>query len=380
MLTLQDSPEERDFRQEIRAWADEHLPTELRWSQEDETLLEVDRLLSRHGLLAAGWPAEYGGQGLTPALEFILNQELAAAGVQRALSPSHQGVNNLGPALMRHGSPEQKKRYLSGILAVEDLWCQGFSETEAGSDLASVRTTAVLDGDHFVVDGAKIWTSGADHASWIYLLVRTGPQEERHRALSFLVAPMSSEGISARPIEQITGGHDFCAVTLDGVRVPRENLIGEVGRGWQVAMTLLSSERLSGRHRYGLFRHELERLAALSRASARNGSPRLDALHELGRAVADIEAMGALAQRVQSLQAAGQEASWLSSVNKLWWPAAHQRLVEVGVLRAASNGDDPAYWYRQWLNARPESIYGGTAQIQRNIIAERLLGLPRSPR
>ena len=378
MLTLRDSPEEACFREEIRSWSLAHLPQELRWAEDHDALLTLDRILSRDGWLAAGWPAEYGGRGLAPGMVSILNQELEAAGVQRAKSPSHQGVNNFGPALIRHGTADQKRWHLSRILAVDELWCQGFSETEAGSDLASVQTTARADGDQFIVDGTKIWTSGADQADWIYLLVRTGSRADRHRGLSMLMAPMTSGGIVARPIEQITGGSDFCQVTLDGVRVPAANLLGGVGEGWPVAMTVLSSERLSGRHRYGLFRRELAMLAQiLHEASGGEANITRDGLRQLGRLVADIEGMGALAHRTESLHALGRDPGPLPSLNKLWWPAAHQRLVEAGLLHAAGAGLDAAYWYRQWLVARPESIYGGAAQIQRNIIAERFLDLPR---
>ena len=374
MLTLRDSPEQARYRTEIRRWLSENLPAELRWAQEWETLRAVDRLLAERGVLAAGWPVEYGGGGLAPALEFVLNQELEAAGVQRAKSPSHQGINTFGPALIRHGTAEQKERWLPGILAAREVWCQGFSETEAGSDLASVRTTARAVGGGFIVDGAKIWTSGAAGADWIYLLVRTGSREERHRGLSFLAAPMSSPGISVRPIEQITGGSEFGAVSLDSVLVPGENMIGELGQGWTVAMTLLAAERLSGRHRYGLFRHQL---AELARTVSSEAQVRDDALAELGALVAAIEGMAALARRAESLHAIGADPGALPSINKLWWPAVHQRLVETALLRAGGVGADPAVWYRRWLEARPESIYGGTAQIQRTIIAERFLGLPR---
>jgi alkylation response protein AidB-like acyl-CoA dehydrogenase len=254
------------------------------------------------------------------------------------------------------------------------VWCQGFSETEAGSDLAAVRTAARRVDGGFVVDGAKIWTSGAADADWIYLLVRTGTREERHRGLSFLIAPMTSPGITTRPIEQITGNSEFGAVTLEGVHVPDENRLGAVGEGWTVAMTLLAAERLSGRHRYGLFRHELAELATMI---AGRSTPRADALRDLGQRVAEIEGMGALARRAESMLAAGVDPGPLPSINKVWWPIAHQKLVEAGLLRSGPAGADPAVWYRRWLDARPESIYGGAAQIQRNIIAERFLGLPR---
>jgi alkylation response protein AidB-like acyl-CoA dehydrogenase len=175
---------------------------------------------------------------------------------------------------------------------------------------------------------------------------------------------MTAPGITCQPIEQITGGSDFSQVTFDGVRIPRADVVGEIGSGWAVAMTLLAAERLSGRHRYGLFRREAARLAhAPGRHTAR----------EVGRLVAELEGMNALGRRIASVQAAGGDIATLASVNKLWWPATHQRLAETGLQSA----EDPDSWYRQWLAARPESIYGGTAQIQRNILAERVLGLPR---
>jgi alkylation response protein AidB-like acyl-CoA dehydrogenase len=376
LLTLSDTAEEASFRAEIRQWAADAITPDLRWRRDFQGLLDIDRLLSTRGLLAAGWPVEYGGGGLPSHLQTVLTQELERAGVQRAKSPSHQGINNLGPTLIVHGSDDQKRWLLPGILAVRDLWCQGFSEPEAGSDLAAVRTTARLDGDAYVVNGSKIWTSGAAHASWIYLLVRTGKQNERHRGLSFLVAPIDSPGIVTRPIEQIVGESEFSEVFLDQVRVPAANVIGQPGDGWAVAMTLLASERLSGRHRYGLFRHELE---ALARQYAGAQSELANQAHarDLGRLVAEVEGMGALAQRIESGSAAGVDLGPLPSVNKLWWPAVHQRLVEAGLFAAATTGADPDDWYAEWLAARPESIYGGSAQIQRNILAERFLGLPR---
>ena len=375
MLTLRDTPDQAQIRVEMRTWIDAHLPDELRWVTDFEQRLELDRLLARHDLLAPGWPTAFGGRGLVPDLEFVVNQELESAGVQRATSPSHQGVNNFAPALMVHGTDVQKSRCLPAILAVEELWCQGFSEPDAGSDLASVRTTAVEHDDCFVVNGSKIWTSGAEEADFIYLLVRTGSVQERHRGLSFLYAPMSTPGLSTRPIEQMTGGSDFSEVHLADVRVPRANLVGSVGDGWKVAMTLLSSERLSGRHRYGLFRRELVELArVLDPGADGTADIRSDALGQFGRVIAEVEGMGALARRIESLRAAAVDVGSLPSVNKLWWPAAHQRLSEVGLKHA---GADLSVWFERWLAARPESIYGGTAQIQRNIIAERFLGLPR---
>ncbi|WP_432841446.1 acyl-CoA dehydrogenase family protein [Dactylosporangium sp. CA-092794] len=374
MITVEDTPEQAAYRAEIRRWAERHITGDMRFSRDHARLLDLDRLLARHGLLAASWPAEYGGAGLPLVLQTILTQELERAGVQRAKSPSHQGVNNIGPTLITHGTEDQKRRLLPAILSVTELWCQGFSETEAGSDLASVRTTARRAGDEYVVSGAKIWTSGAEHASWIYLLVRTGTPSQRHRGLSFLVTPTDVAGLTTRPIEQVVGESEFSEVLLDEVRIPVGNRVGAEGSGWSVAMALLSSERLSGRHRYGLLRHELVALAGEYQRDGRLGDA---AARDLGRLVAEVEGMKALADRIESLAAAGSDAGVLPSVNKLWWPAVHQRLAEAGLGATTSGRGDPSPWYDQWLATRPESIYGGAAEIQRNIISERFLKLPR---
>jgi alkylation response protein AidB-like acyl-CoA dehydrogenase len=376
MLTLDETAEEIALRAEMRQWAETHIPEDLRWKEDFDSLLAVDRILSSHRLLAVGWPEEYGGRGWSPTLELILAEELGRVGVQKAKAPSQSGVNNLGPALIKHASPEQLAFFLPKILASEIKWCQGFSEPEAGSDLASLRTTAVLDGDEWVVNGSKIWTSGAQRANWIYCLVRTGTREQRHRGITFLVFEMSTPGITYRPIEQITGGSDFCEVFLDDVRVPKENVIGEIGGGWAVSMTLLASERLSGRHRYSAFRREYEQLAA-SLVPTRDTT---DLHRELGRSIAEVEGMAALGRRVESLRQAGKDVGAIPQVNKLCWSSAHQRLVELGWKISTEQRADSADWYVGWLGARPESIYGGAAQIQRNIIAERFLGLPRAPR
>jgi alkylation response protein AidB-like acyl-CoA dehydrogenase len=378
VLTLHDGPEEAAFRSEVRAWA-EQLPAGLGWRDDYPSRLDVDRRLSRAGLLGISWPEEYGGRGAPPLLEAVLTEELGRVGVRRARSPSHQGINNLGPALIRHASHDQKERFLPAILAAREVWCQGFSEPDAGSDLANVRTTATPDGDQLILRGSKIWTSGADHADWIYALVRTGTVADRHKGLSFVLLAMTTPGITVRPIRQITGGTEFSEVFFDDVVVPRTGLVGAIGEGWRVAMTLLASERLSGRFRYATFRAEAAELARQIRDGAADDERALW-LSQLGRAVAEIEGVGSLSLRVDSLRAAGLDASGLAPVNKLWWPAAHQRFLEMALRAATAFGTDPDHWYARWLESRPESIYGGSAQIQRNILSERHLGLPRGGR
>jgi alkylation response protein AidB-like acyl-CoA dehydrogenase len=376
VLTVRETEEEQRYRADIAAWADTHLPLRLRWRADHESLLEIDRLLAAHDLLAPAWPAEYGGRDLSPSLQLVLDDALGQLGVQRAKAPSHQGVDNLGPTLIRHGRADQRRFFLPRILSTEHLWCQGFSEPDAGSDLASLRTSARRDGTEFVVNGSKVWTSGAEHAGWMYALVRTGTTEERHRGLTFLLLEMPTAGVTWRPIEQITGERDFCQVFFDDARVPVANVVGDIGAGWSVALTLLDFERLSGRHRLQSFRRECEALAALIAAAP---ADRQDGLVVgLGRCVAEIEGMAALAMRAESLHQAGQPPAALPSVNKLWWPLAHQRLVEFAWKTANALRLDDGTWYRAWLAARAESIYGGSRQIQRNILAERFLGLPKS--
>jgi alkylation response protein AidB-like acyl-CoA dehydrogenase len=377
VLTLRDSEEEAAFRSEITRWAKDNLPEELRWRDDFDSLLEVDKLLSEAGLIGISWPRQYGGRGASPLIEAVMTDELGKIGVRRSRAPSHQGTNTIGPTLMIHGTPEQRGRFLPEIIGVREIWCQGFSEPDAGSDLASVSTTARLDGDVFIVNGSKIWTSWAQRADWIFALVRTGTAEERHKGLSFLLIPMTTPGIEARPIKQITGASEFCEVFFTEVHVDASGLVGEVGDGWRVAMTLLSSERLSGRYRYSTFRHELEILARLYGTRER-GSDRADPwIAELGKVSALLDGIEAISLRVDSMRAAGRDPGMLASINKLWWPVAHQRLTELGLRLSSAVGEDPGYWYRAWLDARPESIYGGSAQIQRNIISERHLGMPR---
>jgi hypothetical protein len=377
VLTLQDSAEEAAFRREIAQWARENLPEGLRWRDDFEGLLEVDKLLSKAGLIGIGWPRRYGGREASPLIEAVMTDELGKVGVRRSRAPSHQGTNTLGPTLMAHGTPEQQARFLPEIIGVREIWCQGFSEPDAGSDLASVRTTAHQDGDVFIVNGSKIWTSLAQHADFIFVLVRTGAVEERHKGLSFLLIPMTTPGIEVRPIKQITGASEFCEVFFADVHVHASGLVGNVGDGWRVAMTLLSSERLSGRYRYSMFRRELEALARLYDSREREDDRADPWIVELGKISALLDGIEALSLRVDSMRAAGRDPGMLASINKLWWPVAHQRLTELGLRMSSGLAGDPDYWYLAWLEARPESIYGGSAQIQRNILSERHLGMPR---
>jgi alkylation response protein AidB-like acyl-CoA dehydrogenase len=381
MLTLDETGEEHAFRQSVRQWIASAVPPERRFPTDFAGRLELDRILAAAGYLGFTWPTEYGGKEASPILAAILYEELGAIGFVSTASPSHQGTNNIGPTIVAHGSDSQKAEFLPGIMQVRDVWCQGFSEPEAGSDLANVRASAAPGPDEsWVLNGQKIWTTYAHEAGWIYVLARTGPPEARHRNLSMFLVPMSTEGITVRPIRQITDETEFDEVFFDDVHVPAANVLGEVGDGWQVAMTTLQSERLSGRHRYFRFRRDLRRLAR--DIDERKGAPAFDSwLIELGHRAAEIEAMRPLALRAESLAARGEPVGSLPSVAKLWWPVAWQELCELGQRVTSSTPDieDDGRWYFEWLESRPASIYGGSAQVQRNIIAERTLGLPREP-
>jgi alkylation response protein AidB-like acyl-CoA dehydrogenase len=376
-VNLDETPEEAGFRQEVRRWLDEAIPDELRGATAFEHRLQADRLFAAQGYLAYAWPKEYGGSAGTPIQQAILDEESGRIGIARSRSPSRLGTNLLGPTMMVHGTDDQKRRFLPRILQVQDIWCQGFSEPEAGSDLAGVRTTAVVDGDGLRLSGSKLWTSQATNASWCFVLARTDPDGPRHRNLSMLLVPMDQPGIDARPLKQITGDTGFSQVFFDDVRVPLENVLGGVNNGWAVAMTTVGAERSYGlSSRYGLYAEQLRRAAALIGA-ADDGPIRDLWLAELGTTYADVTGIRDLAYKLASLGTAGKEETGLTSVTHLWWSHAHQRIVDLGLRVAMETRRDEDYWYRLWLECRAETVYGGSAQIQRNIISERVLGLPR---
>lgn len=378
-MTLTETAEERTFRRELRAWLEAHIPERLRGSEAFEDRREVDRILAREGYIGYTWPTEYGGRGADPVHAMILDEELGRLNVPQSRSPSRFGVSLVGPALIRHGTPEQKARFLPRILAVEDIWCQGFSEPNAGSDLANVQTTAEDRGDHLILNGGKIWTTQAQYADWIFVLARTDPQAPRHKNLSYLLVPMRQAGIEVRPLVQLTRESEFNQVFFRDVPVPKENVLGGLGNGWAVAMTTLASERSYGQtSRYRVYQEQLRRLAALV---ARTPDAGLKAAWtaELGQLYADVEGIGDLGFKVVSLAQAGEDVGFLPSVTKLWWSETHQRLADLGFRVASVVGDraEQDDWTLLFLQTRAETIYAGTSQIQRNIIAERILGLPR---
>jgi alkylation response protein AidB-like acyl-CoA dehydrogenase len=385
-VDFRDTPDEAAFRTELRAWLRSNLPGELRGHVggaarfDGDALREWSRLLGEAGYAGLTWPGEYGGGGKPYTYQAIFFEEAG-----RAEAPPHVGVIGLGmagPTIMAHGTPEQKARHLHRILSAEEIWCQGFSEPAAGSDLAGVRTSARLDGDRFVVDGQKVWSSFAHLADFCILLARSDPASERHAGLTYLIVDMHAPGVEVRPLRQITGEAEFNEIFLDGAEVPVENVLGEIGGGWQVAMTTLLHER--GTLGFALTAQlEVAVRKLLELARERGADPiQRDAL-----AREWIELQGLRVTAYRSLSALmktgipGPEGSIL----KLRWSEANQRLTALALellgpraALAAGSAPHDGYWQHQQLRSRGNTIEAGTSEILRNIVAERVLGLPRS--
>jgi len=391
------SPEEIAFRDQLRAWLKENLPSDWGASvfepdDEDERAhfrLSWERKLFRGGWNGIHWPTKYGGRGATLIEQAIFAEEMARARAPDGLNII--GRNLVGTTLLHHGTEAQRERFLPTILSGEEVWCQGFSEPNAGSDLASVRCQAVLQGDHFVVNGRKIWTSFAQYAQWCILLARTDSHLPKHQGISFLLVDMSSPGISIRPLQQISAESEFNETFFENVRVPVGNLVGEVNGGWRIAMTTLAYERgpEDSLARQVRFKQELDRLLQ-ALCSLRQGSGHaLDnpvIRDKLARAIAENEIMRLNALRHFSRTLRGKPRGAEASMGKLYWSHAAQNMYEtaleaLGPLAPISGGDPLSVadgrYQLSYLHSRAFTIYSGTSEIQRNIIAERMLGLPK---
>ncbi|TCO46715.1 acyl-CoA dehydrogenase family protein [Actinocrispum wychmicini] len=373
------------FRQQLRGWLAENLTGEFaklrgvggpgREHEEFELRLAWDRRLARAGWTCLGWPVEHGGRQASLAEQVIFHEEYAAARAPARVS--HIGEELLGPTLIAFGTKEQRDRFLPRIAAVEELWCQGYSEPGAGSDLAAVSTTATLDGDEWVVTGQKVWTSLAHVADWCFVLARTEPGSRRQRGLSYLLVPMNQPGVEVRPIRQLTGTSEFNEVFFDQARTPAGMVVGD--DGWRVAMGTLAFER--GVATFGQqvgFRRELDALVGLARRNGAMADPVIE--YRLAQARIGLEVMRAHAIRTLSRDNPGFEAS----VAKLVWARWHRDLGELAMDVVGAAGmtveDGLDEWQRLFLFSRADTIYGGSDEIQRNIIAERVLGLPKEPR
>jgi alkylation response protein AidB-like acyl-CoA dehydrogenase len=396
-----DSPEQAAFRQQVRTLIEERLPErykhmartggygERQWEfdrkspdpEARKAAIDWHAALAERDWVAPHWPKEYGGGGMSSMEQFVLNQEMARAG---APPVGGSGLAMLGPTLITHGNDEQKARYLPPMLRGEVTWAQGYSEPGAGSDLASLQTRAIRDGDEFVLNGQKIWTSGAHTADAIFALVRTEPEAPKHRGISFLlIDDIKSPGISIRPLTDLGGRHYFNEVFFEDVRVPVRNLVGEMNRGWYVAMTLLDFERSNIGGAVGAKRtlgRLLEQVKADPLLRERLAASTLR--HELAQRYIETEVMYQFSLRIVSMQNRGQIPNDEASMAKLFNSELSQRVAQtcmqvLGLRGQAIEGDDESSFGRLYLGMVPATIRGGTSEVQRNVIATRGLGLPR---
>ena len=323
------------------------------------------------GYVGRAWPSEFGGGGRSPVEQIVVDQELAAAGAPEFINVV--GLDVLGPSLLRFGNDEQRRRYIPSILSAQEIWCQGFSEPEAGSDLASLRTRATEEDDHFVLNGSKTWVSWGQYARWCGVLARTETEGPKHKGISMLIVDMESEGVDMRPMTQITGHAEFCELFLDDVIVPKENLLSQRGDGWKIAMYTLGHERgTAALPRQVKLRTWLDRAVGDAAAQGRLDDPLVQV--QLAQALIGVEVLRHHAYRTVGEFLNGGAVGPDSSTVKLLMAEAEQRL-------AASAfeilGPDDEFWTETYLYSRAASVYGGTGQIQRNIIADRILALPQ---
>jgi len=396
-MDLSFTAEEELYRARVRAFLKENLPQG--WGTPGyelprglalvELLRDWQRRMLQHGFVAMAWPKEYGGQGASAVEMAIFNEECARVRAPGALNSL--AISQVGPTIIQHGTDAQKRRYLPAIVNADEIWCQGFSEPNAGSDLASLRTRAELSGDQFIVNGQKIWTSYAQYAHWCYLMVRTDPAAPKHRGLSYLLVEMKSPGITVKPLKQMHGGQDFNEVFFENVHVPRENLLGKLNEGWHVSMTTLANERgTSALSQYVRYYQIFTDLVQLARNSTKNGKPALEdprVRQELARHYVDLQGFRYVCFRVFSTIINGGTPGPEGSLLKLLWSELNQRMQETAMslegmrsqLTADSAGAiENGRWQVSFLRSRANTIEAGTSEIQRNIVSERVLGLPRS--
>jgi alkylation response protein AidB-like acyl-CoA dehydrogenase len=401
-------PQEAEtFRKEIRAWLEENLPAG--WFEPDFSLSGEERVrfnetwtqkLFAGGWICAGWPVEYGGKGLSLMDQVVLNEEFAKANAP--MRADFFGDTLVGPTILQWGTDEQKKEFIPGILNGTIAWCQGFSEPNSGSDLASLKTTAVLDGDEWIINGQKVWTTQAQHADYVFLLTRTDPDAPQHAGISYLLVPMHQDGVDVRPITQVDGSAEFNEVFFTNARCPKANVIGGVNNGWKVAMTTLGFERgSSSTTGYRRFLKEWEFIVSEARRVNRlNDELVRDALVKAWSKVKIMEINGyrTLTDALNNTH----HAALLGACNKMFWSEAHRASTELAIdivgmeaqiLTGKGPVTGPSGAFRRgrsdypvselqaaFFFARSETIWGGTAEIQRNIIGERALGLPKEPR
>ena len=383
------TPGELKFRDELRAWLKANVPTKKIKTAETSaahhaSLKAWQRQLYEGGYAGVNWPKEFGGRGTTFIEQAIFQEELALADAPELMGTIGQGL--VGPTIITVGTAEQKKRYLSAILSGDEVWCQGFSEPNAGSDLASLETKGVRDGDDFVINGQKIWTSYAHIADQCLLVVRTDTTAPKHKGLTCLLVDMKSPGITVRPLKMMSGDAGFNEMFFSNVRVPASNVLGQVNDGWNVAITALSNERANlGTGLYVVFKRNFEAVLEHARHIKHQGKPALEdpvLRQRLAQAYVDLEVFRLNTTRALShLNKTGIPGPE-GSIQKLYWSELNQRNAQIamevlGPSAQLSNFDD-GRWVYNYLRTRGNTIEAGTSEVQRNIIAQRVLGLPRS--
>ena len=391
-MDLNFTAEQEAFRSDVHAWLRTALPAELRETVEQgehvtrEQTEGWQKILHAKGWGAPSWPLEWGGPGWDPIEQHIFDEECALAGAPRQLP---FGLRMVGPVLMRFGTEAQKLRFLPRIISAADWWCQGYSEPGAGSDLAGVTTRAYLKGDHYVVNGQKTWTTLAQHADWMFALVRTDPEARKQEGISFLLIDMKARGVTVRPITLLEGGAEVNDVFLDDVEVPIDQRVGEENQGWTIAKYLLEHERTNIAN-VGISKRELARAWRLARELRRHGRPLIDDTlfaARLAEVEVELTALEMMQLRVLTQAAKGASPGPLSSMLKIKGSEILQRISElmmemqgINALRCDLDTEPPGRWVMPpasaaYLNLRKLSIYGGSNEIQRNILAKHVLGL-----
>jgi alkylation response protein AidB-like acyl-CoA dehydrogenase len=376
------SDEERELQEEVRAFLARHCPDPADLPHPLDERMEFLRRWQAQcyaaGYVGRAWPSEFGGGGRSTAEQLVVDQELAAAGAPEF--PSIVGLDVLGPAILAFGSDEQRRSYVRPILSAEEIWCQGFSEPEAGSDLASLRTTAVETDDGYVLNGQKTWISWGQFARWCGVLARTDPDVPKHTGISLLVVDMDSPGLEVRPMVQITGHAEFCELFLDDVVVPKENLLGAPGDGWKIAMHVVAHERgTAALPRQVLLRTLFDRLVTDAGDAVLDDAPLLadeGVQSTLARTLIEIEVLRHHASRTMSAFLNGGAVGPESSGVKLLMAQAEQTL-GAAALEVLGDAGAGSFWHERYLYGRAASVYGGTQQIQRDIIGTRILSLPQ---
>jgi|HubBroStandDraft_3_1064219.scaffolds.fasta_scaffold14423_3 alkylation response protein AidB-like acyl-CoA dehydrogenase len=394
-MDLNLTPEETKFRDELRTWLEANVPKD--WGEWREKPLEESfpylrawqRKLYEGGWAAVSWPKEYGGRGATLMEQSLFWEEMAR--VEAPPMANSLGLGLIGPTIIAYGTDEQKKRFIPKILSAEEIWCQGFSEPNAGSDLAALQTEARLDGDHYVVNGQKVWTSYGWIGNWCELVVRTDSSVPKHKGLSVLLIDMKSPGVEVRPLKQMTGESEFNEIFFRDVRVPVANLLGKVNDGWNVAVSTLMYERGSyGARLHLIFKRAITRLIELSHKFQKDGHPAAQdpiTRQKLAQCYAEIEIMRWNQLRAFSRVTATGVPGPEGSIQKIFWSELNQRLQQIAqeifgaygqLLAGDKDAVDNGIWSYGYLRTRGNTIEAGTSEVQRNIIGHFVLGLPRS--